>query len=269
MNWQIIGDSVRGASHKRNGKPNQDAWSFTQNEGCTVLAVADGHGSSKHYRSDVGAKLAVQAALELLNDFAHADTGSNPRQIKQAADYLPSQLVQAWRAAVDNADEGQTIIPKERYSIYGTTLLAVLISADYALYLQIGDGDLLVLTEDGQLHTPLPKNTNLIANETYSLCEEKAIYHVEFSLQFFDHKPLPALIFLATDGYANSFTDSVDFQQAVQDFQGQIATHGADKIQDCLADWLNETSEQGSGDDVTVAMVLLTADTSVVNENPA
>ncbi|MCX7067040.1 MAG: PP2C family serine/threonine-protein phosphatase [Methylococcales bacterium] len=265
MNWQIIGDSVRGASHKRNGKPNQDAWSFTQNEGCTVLAVADGHGSSKHYRSDVGAKLAVQAALELLNDFAHADTGSNPRQIKQAADYLPSQLVQAWRAAVDNVDEGQTIIPKERYSIYGTTLLAVLISADYALYLQIGDGDLLVLTEDGQLHTPLPKNTNLIANETYSLCEEKAIYHVEFSLQFFDHKPLPALIFLATDGYANSFTDSVDFQQAVQDFQLHIATHGSDKIQDCLADWLNETSEQGSGDDVTVAMVLLTADTNVAN----
>lgn len=260
MNWHIIGDSVRGAAHKRNDKPNQDAWAFMHNGGCTMLAVADGHGSSKHTHSEIGAKLAVDAALALLNEFSqqHSDTASPARHIKQTADYLPSQLVQAWRLAVDAVDNGQTENPKERYSLYGTTLLAVLINTDYALSLQIGDGDLLILTEDGQLQRPLPKNTNLIANETYSLCEDKAIYHVELSLQFFDHKPQPALIFLATDGYANSFTNDTDFQQAIQDFQQQIVTHGADKIQSCLADWLNETSEQGSGDDVTVAMILPT-----------
>ena len=256
MNWLIIGDSVRGAAHKRNDKPNQDAWSFKQNTVCTVIAVADGHGSNKHTHSEIGAKLAVQVALELLNDFAHADTGNNPRQIKQAADYIPSQLVQAWRSAVDEEDQGETENPKQRYSLYGTTLIAVLLCADYVLYVQIGDGDLLVLTSDGQLHHPLPKNITLIANETFSLCEEKAIYHFELSLQFFDHKTLPALIFLATDGYANSFTNPDDFEQAVQDFQQSCATHGADKIQGNLADWLNETSEQGSGDDVTVAMIL-------------
>lgn len=256
MNWQILGDSVRGAAHKRNDKPNQDAWAFSQNETCTLLAVADGHGSSKHTHSDIGAMLAVQAALDLLNDFAHADTGNNSRQIKQAADYLPSRLVQAWRTAVDEADNGQTENDKQRYSLYGTTLIAVLISPEYALYLQIGDGDLLILTEDGQLQRPLPKSPHLIANETYSLCEDKAIYHIDTAVQFFDHKPAPALIFLATDGYANSFGNETDLQQAVQEFQQQIATHGADKIQDCLADWLNETSEQGSGDDVTVAMAL-------------
>jgi serine/threonine protein phosphatase PrpC len=232
-----------------------------------VLAVADGHGSSKHTHSEIGAKLAVQTALYLLNDFScqHADADSHIRHIKQAADYLPSQLVQAWRTAVDKEDNGQTENPKERYSIYGTTLLAVLINTDYALYFQLGDGDLLMLTADGQLQRPLPKNTHLIANETHSLCEDKAIYHVELSLQFFEHKPAPALIFLATDGYANSFSDPIDFQQAVQDFQQQIATHGTNKIQTCLADWLNETSEQGSGDDVTVAMVLSTRVTSSTN----
>jgi hypothetical protein len=102
----------------------------------------------------------------------------------------------------------------------------------------------------------LPKSLNLIANETYSLCQDKAIYHIDTALQFFDHHPAPVLIFLATDGYANSFSNETDLQQAVQDFQQQIATHGADKIQTCLADWLDETSEQGSGDDVTIAMLL-------------
>lgn len=258
MSWQIIGDSVRGASHKRSDKPNQDAWAHRQNDTCTVLAVADGHGSSKHIHSEIGAKLAVEVALDLLDHFAqqHTDTGSNLRHIKQSTDYLPSQLVQAWRTAVDTEDNGQTENPHERYSLYGTTLLAVLLSTDYVLYLQLGDGDLLVLTEDGQLHHPLSKSVSLIANETYSLCQDKAIYHVELNLQFFDHDHRPALVFLATDGYANSFSNENDLQQAVQDFQQQIATHGADKIQSCLADWLNETSEQGSGDDVTVAMVL-------------
>ena len=257
MNWKIIGESVRGAAHYRNGKPNQDAWDFIQNDEGTMLAVADGHGSSKHYRSDIGAKLAVQAGLDLLKDFAlqHKET-LDFRCVKQAADYLPSRLVQAWREAVDREDEGQTIEAKQRYAIYGTTLLATLISEHYALYLQIGDGDLLILTADGQLQRPLPKNAHLIANETYSLCEDKAIYHIELNLQFFEHKSPPALIFLATDGYANSFPDSANFEQAVQDFQQQISTHGTEKIQNCLADWLNETSEQGSGDDVTVAMLL-------------
>jgi len=257
MSWQIIGESVRGASHKRNDKLNQDAWASLQNDYCSVLAVADGHGSSKHTHSDIGAKLAVQVALDLFNHFAqqHVDTGSNLRHIKQSADYLPSQLVQAWRLAVDTEDDGQTENANDRYSLYGTTLLAVLLCTDYVLYLQIGDGDLIVLTEDGQLQHPLPKSVSLIANETYSLCQDKAIYHIEFCLHFFDHQHRPALVFLATDGYANSFSNENDLQQAVQDFQQQIATHGADKIQSCLADWLDETSEQGSGDDITVAMI--------------
>lgn len=260
MNWSVIGSSVRGASHKRNDKPNQDAWAFKQNDVCTVLAVADGHGSSKHTHSEIGAKLAVQVVLELFNDFAHADTGSNPRQIKQAADYLPSQLVQAWRLAVDEEDQGQTENPKDRYSLYGTTLIAALLCQDYALYLQIGDGDLLVLTETAQLQNPLPKNVGLIANETFSLCEEKAIYHIELNVQFFDHQSPPALVFLATDGYANSFSNPDDFQQAVLDFEQSFIDHGVDKIQDNLADWLDETSEQGSGDDVTVAMLVKLSD---------
>ena len=257
MSWQIIGESVRGAAHYRNGKPNQDAWDTIQNEYCTVLAVADGHGSRKYERSDVGAKLAVHVALALLNDFArqHQQT-EDIRQIKQAADYLPRRLVQAWREAVDSEDNGQTEDSKQRYTLYGTTLLAALVTDNYALYAQIGDGDVLILTRDGQLQRPIPKNNQLIANETFSLCEDKAIYHIELNLQSFNHSPTPELIFLATDGYANSFPDTVEFEQAVQEFQESCITHGIETIQSHLADWLNETSEQGSGDDVTVVMLL-------------
>lgn len=258
MAWQIIGDSVRGASHQRNDKPNQDAWSSLniKNAQCVAVAVADGHGSSRHYRSDKGAELAVHAALALLNEFANKHSKTyDVRQLKQATDYLPNQLVQSWRNAVDIADDNHILSAKERYSTYGTTVLAVLLAEHYAIYLQIGDGDLLVLNEQGQLYYPLAKSTQLLANETHSLCEDQAIYHIELGLQFFEHHPPPVLIFLATDGYANSFHDTCHFQQAVLDFQQQLLTHGADKIQACLADWLHETSELGSGDDVTLALL--------------
>src|SRR5687767_9021763 len=67
--WKVTGRSVRGASHERKDLPNQDAivWRPPDGEGLPlVLAVSDGHGSSKYIRSDVGAKLAAEVATDLV-----------------------------------------------------------------------------------------------------------------------------------------------------------------------------------------------------------
>ncbi|MDQ3699739.1 MAG: protein phosphatase 2C domain-containing protein, partial [Chloroflexota bacterium] len=66
--WRVVGTSVRGASHRRHGLPNQDALRWWPESGLgppLVLAVADGHGSAKCFRSDVGSRLAVAAAVEV------------------------------------------------------------------------------------------------------------------------------------------------------------------------------------------------------------
>lgn len=251
-NWKIIGDSVTGSSHLRNQKVNQDAWGYSQTESGTAVAVADGHGSAKYIYSDQGAKMAVQVALSLLEEFS--SQAFDMKLIKQAADYLPRALVQEWRLAVDKLDQEQTP-SAERYKAYGTTLLATLLTPHYALYLQIGDGDMVIVNADGETRYPIAKNTELLANETYSLCEDRAVYHVELNLQFFENTQSPVLIFLSTDGYANSFVNEENFSQAVLDYHSQIAEHGIEKVQNFLPDWLRETSEQGSGDDVTVAIL--------------
>lgn len=253
MAWQIIGDTARGITHIRADKPNQDAWGFVQTTACTCLAVADGHGADKHYRSDVGAQLAVTNALELLQLFAQQSFDT--QHIKRSADYLAAKLVQLWRNAINEVDQEQTPTDK-RYSVYGTTLLTVLLTEHYVLYLQIGDGDMLTLSATGEVHRPLGKNAQFVANETYSLGAEDAVCHIEQQVQFFKYHPAPALIFLATDGYANSFADEFGLCQAVQDFQTQIGLHGYRPIQMCLGEWLHETSELGSGDDITVAILV-------------
>ncbi|HEY4609378.1 MAG TPA: protein phosphatase 2C domain-containing protein, partial [Ilumatobacteraceae bacterium] len=58
--WAAVTASVRGASHERNGKPNQDAVRVVQAKGSTpglVAAVCDGHGGDRYVRSDVGSRL--------------------------------------------------------------------------------------------------------------------------------------------------------------------------------------------------------------------
>ena len=57
--WAAATASVRGASHERDGKPNQDAVRVVQVVGKTaglVAAVCDGHGGNRYVRSDVGAR---------------------------------------------------------------------------------------------------------------------------------------------------------------------------------------------------------------------
>ncbi|MDE6777248.1 MAG: protein phosphatase 2C domain-containing protein, partial [Oscillospiraceae bacterium] len=55
--------SVIGASHVAKGTVCQDFSNFQSNESYSIAVVADGHGSKKHFRSDVGSRLAVRATL--------------------------------------------------------------------------------------------------------------------------------------------------------------------------------------------------------------
>lgn len=64
-------NSIKGSSHIENGKPMQD-WSdhtYLQDCNADIILVSDGHGSDKHFRSDRGAKFAVEATKESLKDF--------------------------------------------------------------------------------------------------------------------------------------------------------------------------------------------------------
>ena len=70
--WTALSASVRGNHHEQRGLKNQDAVRL-KNPGAAsdalLLAVADGHGSARSFRSDRGSVLATECALRLLNQF--------------------------------------------------------------------------------------------------------------------------------------------------------------------------------------------------------
>ena len=252
-------------------RPNQDAlrwWSAEGERPLAVLCVADGHGGSEYTRSHIGASRAVKEAQMLLvsevlprilDGSALMDLARFRQDLIQ---HLPQLLVRRWLASVyEHATDNP--LPEEERSTrsdawverhYGATLLAALLTPALHLYIQLGDGDILTVSAEGEVtRPPFPADSQLIANHTTSLCSKDAWRFVRVHFQPIVEKP-PALVMLATDGYANSFADDADFEQVARDLYTAIQQDGPAVVADHLPEWLEATSEGGSGDDISVVI---------------
>ena len=265
--WEVIGKSVRGASHCRSGMTNQDDINYYPGQGASdtvMIAVSDGHGSPRCFRSDRGADFAVKAAVGSLRDFiCDQDPCQSLSDIRQTAkDRLPREITMRWRHSVEShykiypfsESESQILKDHSHFYAYGATVISVCVTPWFILYIQLGDGDILTVSAKGEVERPLPVDNRLFANETTSLCATHAWGDFLFWVHT-DLDNLPDMILLSTDGYANSFKDDSGFLKAARDIWEILRSDGSDYVQKHLEEWLNETSEGGSGDDITVGLV--------------
>ncbi|HLI85481.1 MAG TPA: PP2C family serine/threonine-protein phosphatase [Bryobacteraceae bacterium] len=263
--WQVLGRSVRGASHLRSGLPNQDAIGWRRNADCAggvLLAVADGHGSAKCFRSDHGSRFAIDTAMELMA----APGGLDPEG-------LPQELVRRWRRSVAKhlaekpiaastlkqlerklGKDARRAVENDPALAYGSTLVAAMVSDRAVWYLQLGDGDILTVSEDGKVGRPWERGEARIGDETASLATRDAAREVRMRVTS-AWEALPALVLLATDGYANSFREDGGFLAVGADLLRMIHTQGIAPVDENLEGWLREASELGSGDDITVGLL--------------
>jgi len=212
-----------------------------------LLALADGHGSRRSPRSGRGADLAVDLACDLWSKDASGED-------------LAERLVRDWVRAVeeelrllpidptepDEADAGPGTVA------YGSTLLAAVLSGA-ALFLQLGDGDIVVAEGDRPVVRPLPGDPHHVGEDTASLCLPAAATFFR-SVKIPLAPDQPVLVLLATDGYAKSFATDAGFLQVASDLQAMILDEGLDRIGGHLQGWLREVSDKGSGDDVTAGL---------------
>jgi hypothetical protein len=267
--WRAFGASVQGAAHARRGAPNQDAfecWAAGGGEALAVGAVADGHGGARHFRSGRGAAFAVAAAVDVLRE--HRDTAP-----EAASDELPRRIVAAWRrrvaadlavrpleadelarAAQDESPAAAADVRADPALAYGATLVAAAARARSTLVLQLGDGEVLCVAPDGRTTRPLPEDARLARGRTTSLCQPEAWREFRVA-RIGSREPQPAMMVLATDGYANAFRSDRDFLRVGADLFALLRGDGSDALAAQLAGFLGEASAHGSGDDVTVAIL--------------
>ncbi len=258
--------SVMGASHEKRNLVCQDASAYKVGNGFAVAVVADGHGSKKHFRSNIGSKSAVEATLETIERF-YSDPDefdkNFPKNNKSIISNIQKQIISAWNVKVQQhlknnpvtAEEKKPFtkeefenIPEESY--YGTTLVAAVAGRGYTFGFQIGDGSLVAVFEDGETSMLMDYEESNPANITSSMCNANAASM--FDCFYVETKPLLAL-FVSTDGLYTSFGSENDFL----DYHTIIASQLTDpaKFEAAVIANMKKRSHYGTEDDISISCV--------------
>lgn len=258
-----IHTTVIGDSHVKKGTVCQDSSGTVVTDRFAIAVVADGHGSAKHFRSDVGSRIAVEITTKLLKNYM-----SRPDFQEQFFKHptfilaqMEKQILMKWREAVEEyhrenplTDEEEKRIPEAARGrmrtavIYGSTVLAAVMAEDFSYGMVLGDGGFVVLGADGTLSIPI-EDANAHANYTSSLCNTDAIH---FFTHWYTMERTEAL-FVSTDGLFKSFASEEDFLR----YHGLLAHMLGDAAraeQSMARNFLKRTRE-GSGDDISMALV--------------
>lgn len=185
MKRYICDEIVKGATHVRNQMPCQDNKRIVEiSDKIAIIAVADGHGSSKCPRSDRGSMIAVNSFYEVMKNYLKV-YGEDEAGLSNLITFLNREgdmrfaqdVCEEWQARVKQSfyknkvdgmtDEDGNIKWSSVFSLYGTTLLGMLVTDSFVFSFQIGDGDISVVTKDEV--APLVEPEKFLGTETHSL----------------------------------------------------------------------------------------------------
>lgn len=258
--------SVKGASHEANGIVCQDSSAYFAEEDYAVAVVADGHGSKKHFRSNVGSELAVESTLATIKRFFEdKDEFINnfPKNHKMVIKNIQKQIISNWNVAVEEHFRNNPItsleksnftkqefekIPMESY--YGTTLVAVVACKEFLFGFQIGDGSLVGVFEDGSTAMLIDYEESNPANITASICNANAVSM--FGSFYIENKKVLAL-YVSTDGLYTSFGSDNDFLDYHTIITGQLSED--DNFESAVVKNIKKRSNYGTQDDISLSFI--------------
>jgi protein phosphatase 2C-like protein len=277
--WRVYGASSTGAAHQAAGKPYEDAWRVRpaaadrDDQPAVAVAVADGHGHARHFRSARGAELAVDLATTLGSQLAHEVRGLDDSETVEKAlrARIGRDLVAGWRSAVARDLIARPVTDDERSTsglradataeelvyAYGATLIVAVAGAGWLMCAQIGDGDLFAVGPTGEVQRLVGIDPRLDGARTTSLCQPDAYGSMRFGVLPLGGTAAGAVV-LATDGYGNAQARA-DWQVAFgTELASLAAAHESGWIGEQLPTWVRECSSfRGSGDDATMAIMVI------------
>ena len=268
--------SLRGESHKQNGKPMQDYSGAVKGENYHIAIVCDGHGSDKHFRSHVGSRLATEAAQAKLIEFAQANpdyaTASNNFGAK--AERLRLSILAAWMKGIDEdqkqtpftEDELSSGVPKgtdyfSKYTKlvpYGSTMLAVLLGVDYYVALMIGDGVILRMTPDKAVEEEAFEGKKL-GDRVESLCNQDGAYKIYTKCVKLEEADKDTAFVICSDGFCESeaFPSREQMRDWVKRYIVWMAKYDMETVVEQMTKQMEHISSVSyAKDDISVAIAV-------------
>jgi len=247
--------SVRGASHKRNGTCCQDAVSLKegsfQGEPYLIGTAADGHGHPDYTHSERGAVLAALAAEQTAIQFMLTwDEGmENPGRF--FAQYFKVHIKEEWLKNIAQSQSTYRVDP-QLVNKHGTTLLCVLILRGRIFIAQLGDGEICLLNKKGEASFLVEPETGPVSSTTWSLCGDRLDELWRFASTNVEDI---SFLMLSSDGLINSLKDKEEYVKLALALQGYLQRFPPEKIKEVLPQWLDNYSERGSADDISLVAI--------------
>jgi hypothetical protein len=292
--WSLLSASIVGADHQRRGAPLQD-YALTQSfndDTMVVVAVADGHGGERHFRSATGARLGCEVLVQCIADIVAAANG--PADLVSGLSQLSATacaaVLDGWRSAVRRdalehpfvlddpllVASAQSIARRDpelaeqwtgalcgetersasaRVSAYGSTLLGIVAMPGYIWWFQLGDGSLIEVSDAGTARLLCEPHSAAIADATPSMSTEGASRYVRTGSRIVSEE-CPVMLAAVSDGFSNSFEDNAGMMAFFEGALPLAREYGTAALGDFVPQWLEDMTQAGSGDDITVAWAL-------------
>lgn len=260
-----------GKSHVQNGRSCEDYSATYSDDQVSIVAISDGHGDKNCFRSDKGARYACEIAITLCRQFQNITNhiyDIDQCDFENLVVSLESDIADAWTDKVLSDANAHPFSDEELLSTseqaqgvyrsgqrlekaYGCTLIFSMSTANYWLSIQIGDGKSIAAYKDGVFVEPVPTDENCLGNRSTSLCNSNA----KESFRHYYSKVKPIAAFVSSDGVEESFD-----QAGLYNFFFSLAywakEEGFDSAKTKIENLLPQISEGGSGDDVSVAIMV-------------
>jgi Protein phosphatase 2C len=172
--WRSAYASAQGTSHVESNQPCQDACGyerFVTSEGKEFLVMIASDGAGSASLSHEGSQMVCQVLLEKISQFL--EEGWTLDQITERYARFLLRYVSARLGRVARLRE----IKKRDFA---ATLLVALIGDEYAAFFQLGDGAIVINSDDGYRPVFWPQSGEY-ANETYFVTDTSAAKNLKFT----------------------------------------------------------------------------------------
>ena len=195
-----------------------------------------------------------------------------PRQSEEdkAIIQMFSSIVTQWRIEISkHADtfpitdwESKNVRPeylsdfqnrKQLEKVYGSTVMACLITKDYWLAFHLGDGKCIMFDDSDKYIQPVLWDEKCFLNRTTSICDPAPTDELRYTYQ--GDGIFPVAIFLGSDGIDDSYGDGDGLHNFYLTILRGLLKEGPNAIHDSLVESLPIISKRGSQDDMSVAFI--------------
>jgi len=175
VSWRFVNSSIPGTSHLESGALCQDVSivgiiSCPSGEDVLVAVASDGAGSAS--LAHIGAATACSAAFENVKTFLVIGD-----EAPDLASFNAQQLLRDVRLAITDRAEIDGMTSRD----FACTLLVAAVSDTSSMFLQIGDGAIVIGSERGRRVVFWPE-AGEYANMTYFVTDERAGAHLQVSV---------------------------------------------------------------------------------------